>query len=103
MTTENSRTTAPLDSLVSQRLRSDPLAIAEWCPIVGTYGKWIASRREWRISQKVTRSTRMMYLSGCRVGFSQVFSGSVWVRWGDALKCFDDPVKLSAFIEAVVG
>ena len=103
MSTENAMPTAPVDAVVSQRLRSDPLAIAEWCPAVATYGKWIASRREWRISQKATRSTRMMYLSGCRVGFSQVFSCAVWVRWGDTLKCFDDPVKLAAFVEAVVG
>jgi hypothetical protein len=88
------------------RKYDDPRAIAEWCPIVSQRGRWIKSKKLWRVGSRL-RCSENIYLKGCRAGpfddggFND-FAGAVWMHWGTALKCFHDPNKLAAFIEAIM-
>jgi len=86
-----------------KRLRTDPLAVAEWCPTVAKHGKWIFDDRNWEIPEETTNSNHAMRIVGCRIGLGQEFDNAVWVRWGGTSKCFIDPEKLSRFIDSVVG
>lgn len=72
---------------VEHEVRYDsPDAVGNWCPTVRKRGRWLSSKKVWKLvfrgALQAYPNALVLYVSGCSTA-SKLFSGSVWIMVGD--------------------